>query len=146
MHQQLWGYKVEEKLYLGVCKQKRLNTTGLVDTYHSFTMKMEAAGSSKTFPPGYQNTWCHIQKDYNLGVLQLYMLHSARTHPRIRTQCCHLPYIMHLVCVHEWLVDISDARWQLQLWCSKGHLCGHGISMTWFACQHWWFHIIPLWL
>jgi hypothetical protein len=29
MYQQLWGYKVEEKLYLGVCEQKRLNTTGL---------------------------------------------------------------------------------------------------------------------
>jgi hypothetical protein len=29
MYQQLWGYKVEEKLYLGVCKQKRLNTTAL---------------------------------------------------------------------------------------------------------------------
>jgi hypothetical protein len=31
MYQQLWGYKVEEKLYLGVRKQKRLNTTGLLD-------------------------------------------------------------------------------------------------------------------
>jgi hypothetical protein len=29
MHQQLWGYKVEEKLYLGVREQKRLNTTAL---------------------------------------------------------------------------------------------------------------------
>jgi hypothetical protein len=29
MYQQLWGYKVEEKLYLGVRKQKRLNTTVL---------------------------------------------------------------------------------------------------------------------
>jgi hypothetical protein len=29
MHQQLWGYKVEEKLYMGVREQKRLNTTGL---------------------------------------------------------------------------------------------------------------------
>jgi hypothetical protein len=29
MYQQLWGYKVEEKLYLGVCEQKRLNTTAL---------------------------------------------------------------------------------------------------------------------
>jgi hypothetical protein len=29
MYQQLWGYKVEEKLYLGVRKQKRLNTTAL---------------------------------------------------------------------------------------------------------------------
>jgi hypothetical protein len=27
IHQQLWGYKVVEKLYLGVCEQKRLNTT-----------------------------------------------------------------------------------------------------------------------
>jgi hypothetical protein len=29
MHQQLWGYKVEDKLYLGVREQKRLNTTAL---------------------------------------------------------------------------------------------------------------------
>jgi hypothetical protein len=29
MHQQLWGYKVEEKLYLGVREQKRLNATDL---------------------------------------------------------------------------------------------------------------------
>jgi hypothetical protein len=29
MYQQLWGYKVEEKLYLGVREQKRLNTTGI---------------------------------------------------------------------------------------------------------------------
>ena len=29
MHQQLLGYKVEEKLYLGVGEQKKLNTTGL---------------------------------------------------------------------------------------------------------------------
>jgi hypothetical protein len=29
MYQQLWGYKVEEKLYLGVHEQKWLNTTGI---------------------------------------------------------------------------------------------------------------------
>jgi hypothetical protein len=29
MYQQLWGYKVEEKLHLGVREQKRLNTTEL---------------------------------------------------------------------------------------------------------------------
>jgi hypothetical protein len=29
IHQQLWGYKVEEKLYLGVREEKRLNTTVL---------------------------------------------------------------------------------------------------------------------
>jgi hypothetical protein len=31
MYQQLWGYKVEEKLYLGVREQKRLNTTAIED-------------------------------------------------------------------------------------------------------------------
>jgi hypothetical protein len=31
MHQQFWGYKSEEKLYLGVREQKRLNITGLAD-------------------------------------------------------------------------------------------------------------------
>jgi hypothetical protein len=29
MYQQLWRYKVEENLYLGVREQKRLNTTGI---------------------------------------------------------------------------------------------------------------------
>jgi hypothetical protein len=29
MYQQLWGYNVKEKLYLGVREQKRLNTTDL---------------------------------------------------------------------------------------------------------------------
>jgi hypothetical protein len=29
MYQKLWGYKVEEKLYLGVREQKRLKPTGL---------------------------------------------------------------------------------------------------------------------
>jgi hypothetical protein len=37
MYQQLWGYKVEEKLYLGVREQKRLNTTGL-SYLHSFVI------------------------------------------------------------------------------------------------------------
>jgi hypothetical protein len=31
MYQQLWEYKVEEKLYLGVREQKRLNTNDLED-------------------------------------------------------------------------------------------------------------------
>jgi hypothetical protein len=31
IHQQLWGYKVEAKLNLGVREQKRLNTTGQID-------------------------------------------------------------------------------------------------------------------
>jgi hypothetical protein len=31
MHQQLWGYKVEVKLYVGVREQKVLNAAGLHD-------------------------------------------------------------------------------------------------------------------
>jgi hypothetical protein len=34
MYQQLWGYKVEDKLYLGVREQKRLNTTGIEGFFH----------------------------------------------------------------------------------------------------------------
>jgi hypothetical protein len=29
MQQQLWGYKVEDKLHLGYANRKRLNTTGV---------------------------------------------------------------------------------------------------------------------
>jgi hypothetical protein len=36
MYQQLWGYKVEEKLYVGVREQKMLNTTGLEYTPQKF--------------------------------------------------------------------------------------------------------------
>jgi hypothetical protein len=39
MYQQLWGYNVEEKLYLGVREQKRLNTTGLEDAEDSHGFK-----------------------------------------------------------------------------------------------------------
>jgi hypothetical protein len=33
MHQQIWGNKGEEKLYLGVREQKRLNTTDVYNKY-----------------------------------------------------------------------------------------------------------------
>jgi hypothetical protein len=42
MYQQLWGYKVEEKLYLGVREQKRLNTTGLDELRVKGLGKVEA--------------------------------------------------------------------------------------------------------
>ena len=44
MHRQLWGYKVEEKLYVGVHEQKRLNTTALKQHFeecciqHNYTL------------------------------------------------------------------------------------------------------------
>jgi hypothetical protein len=37
MHQQLWGYKVEEKLYVGVREQETLNTTGV----HNFFLPLQ---------------------------------------------------------------------------------------------------------
>jgi hypothetical protein len=37
MHQLLWGYKVEDKLYVGVREQKSLNTTDI--NYSSLTFK-----------------------------------------------------------------------------------------------------------
>jgi hypothetical protein len=36
MFQQLWGYKVEDKLYLGVREQKRLNTTDLEHVFSTW--------------------------------------------------------------------------------------------------------------
>jgi hypothetical protein len=36
MHQQLWGYKIEEKLYLGVREQNRLNTSALDHCFPNF--------------------------------------------------------------------------------------------------------------
>ena len=36
MHQQCWGYKTEEKIYLGVSERRRLNVTGLADTHRRY--------------------------------------------------------------------------------------------------------------
>jgi hypothetical protein len=41
MYQQLWGYKVEEKLYLGVREQKRFNATGIEDAIHSIKTQLQ---------------------------------------------------------------------------------------------------------
>jgi hypothetical protein len=39
MYQQLWGYKVEEKLYVGVREQKRFNTTAVDASVHTLVVK-----------------------------------------------------------------------------------------------------------
>ena len=41
MHQQLWGYKVIEKLYVGVREKKRLNTAGINYQYEFCTSYAE---------------------------------------------------------------------------------------------------------
>jgi hypothetical protein len=50
MYQQLWGYKVEVKLYLGVRKQKRLNTTDLHYTTSSVSKEIKAENNNVTRP------------------------------------------------------------------------------------------------
>jgi hypothetical protein len=44
MYQQLWGYKVEDKLYLGVREQKRLYTTGIDEWYVNDELDVEGSG------------------------------------------------------------------------------------------------------
>jgi hypothetical protein len=48
IHLQLWGYKLKHKLYLGVREQKRLDTTGLhnsfmAQTHHMFSSRLVSA-------------------------------------------------------------------------------------------------------
>jgi hypothetical protein len=78
MRQQLWGYKVEEKLNLGVHEQKRLNTTVLYDAAYNIdiqtlrrnqlslcsTTKIEAGHASETLVIS-EAIWCHIPEDLN---------------------------------------------------------------------------------
>jgi hypothetical protein len=47
MYQQLWGYKVEEKLYLGVREPKRLNTTASEDTVSNDVINGELTGCGR---------------------------------------------------------------------------------------------------
>jgi hypothetical protein len=44
MHQQLWGYKVDEKLYVGVREQKRLNTADLAGRLHKHEQPYRLTG------------------------------------------------------------------------------------------------------
>jgi hypothetical protein len=53
MYQQLWGYNVEEKLYLGVREQKRLTTTVL-------------------------DYWLHFMQLNSTGYMLLSTIHSAK--------------------------------------------------------------------
>jgi hypothetical protein len=52
MYQQLWGYKVKEKLYLGVREQKSLNTIAIDNRATGFQLPAEAqTRSDRTQPP-----------------------------------------------------------------------------------------------
>ena len=71
MHQQLLGYKVQEKIHLGVRERKRSNITGLAQgcTYpgHQFAQ----ATDFRTVAPnicgflGMEHDSCHTSGDYN---------------------------------------------------------------------------------
>ena len=47
MYQQLWGYKVEEKLYVGVREQKRLNTADLALYARTYSEWSPVVGTEK---------------------------------------------------------------------------------------------------
>jgi hypothetical protein len=53
MYQQLWGYKVEEKLYLGVREQKRLNTTALKHCSRFRNIHWLPKGSDESYNYGF---------------------------------------------------------------------------------------------
>jgi hypothetical protein len=53
MHEQLWGYKVEDKLYLGVREQKMLNTAGIRDQYLTVLALCGDTGCSLFFQSTY---------------------------------------------------------------------------------------------
>jgi hypothetical protein len=50
MHQQLWGYKVEEKLYLGVREQKGLDITVLNELSYQVVMRLYSSWATPTLP------------------------------------------------------------------------------------------------
>jgi hypothetical protein len=71
MYQQLWGYKVEEKLYLGVREQKRLNTTDL-DNYME-TVTWDSLNLEKIYIVDlyvFKFTGCYKKNKYLIKYLQ----------------------------------------------------------------------------
>jgi hypothetical protein len=64
MYQQLWGYKVEDKLYLGVREQKRLNTTAL--QYRLFTRRFITLSRESAFLKNHRR---EVAVPANLGQL-----------------------------------------------------------------------------
>jgi hypothetical protein len=73
IHQQLWGYKVEDKLYLGVREQKRLNTTGLDDGFSpsARVTSCEICGGRSATVAGF----CQSSFDFFLLIIiQIWML------------------------------------------------------------------------
>jgi hypothetical protein len=63
MHQQLWGYKVQEKIYLGAWKQKRLNITAL-SHYHSTLPRLHIHKHNSRFTnPLFEQS----QTEYKIG-------------------------------------------------------------------------------
>ena len=65
MHQQLWGYKAEDKLYMGARERKRLNITGLGNSVgnlktHEPTVSLTKPGSSN-FEVPYGRYFAHCK-------------------------------------------------------------------------------------
>jgi hypothetical protein len=67
MHQQFWGYKVEQKLYLGVREQKRFNTAGL-GLLHSPVSLGETQLHSQSYHPDHKDGDCTFMENSNINV------------------------------------------------------------------------------
>ena len=103
MHQQLWGYKVEEKLYVGVREQKiRLNTTGIGESRDK-ALRM----------PSREVFWWLYSPEHLLpvqdvvrtaqcsGVFRVFVTHLLK-HTHVFSQLCYEP-----------LLDRRDVQWRL---------------------------------
>jgi hypothetical protein len=69
MHQQLWGYKVEEKLYLGVHEQKKVE-------YHWSTLLLsnkDAVLLVTSWPPITVSPWLNEQMGETFEISNLYL-------------------------------------------------------------------------
>jgi hypothetical protein len=72
MCRQLWGYRVEEKIYLGVCKQKSLNIAGIYCVHlfglinKSSWIKMHRVNTFKIHLVPYNISWLIHAYDFQL--------------------------------------------------------------------------------
>jgi hypothetical protein len=74
MHQQLWGYKVEEKLYLGVSEQKKVE-------YHCSRLTVIKTNIYICISTGKMHGYTVVKQNGDCGSLNLqYITHQLHRH------------------------------------------------------------------
>jgi hypothetical protein len=86
MYQQLWGYKVEEKLYLVVREQKRLNTTDLAKSSSLAQMQPVSANDFSTSKWTFSKVLCHNSYETTIELMLLndFVRTTTQTSPLTR--------------------------------------------------------------